>query len=319
MNVRFFLEHLQKKPVKLQAVTCFYGKQYPLLFCSFYISFLFRHGITVERCSLVDRDSNEADTLFSMQTITGNTTYWLSDFYTLSLKKQQEWLLYFKSYTGPHTILLFCSDEAVSILSSSVTCHRIPLDTFVISDFRYMRLLVNNVGTHVTDFSHMLSTCTDRISLDTAILLVYYEACVGKSVTPFFMNWFSALVEPTTSFFLLSQYLFAKKKTLFFKQWALVAEQYAPQFWVVFWSDQLWRASAYCSLMKENQHVQAKKAKEKLPFSFIKSDWLLYSVSELQNAHCFLYTIDLRLKNGGDPIALEYFYSQFFTHVFKEK
>lgn len=318
MNVRHFLEHVQKETLQSYAVICFHGKQYPLLFCSYYFSFLQKKGITVEHITVTNRSTDEAHMLFAMEGIAGPVTYWLSDLHTLTLKKQQEWLFYFQSYVGPHKIFLFCSDEVISLFTPANGC-MVALDTIASRDFRYIRFLVNGTGIHATDFSRALAIRVEHVSLDTAILLAYYEVCIGASIDEFFSQWFMSLVESTRSLFLLSQYFFAKRQTLFFKQWALMAEQFAPQFWVVFWSDQLWNASLYCTLMRKKQQTHVKRTHYKLPFSFFNRDWSLYQPTELDTAYQCMYEIDFRLKNGGNVIALEYFYAQFFSGAFKKK
>jgi hypothetical protein len=315
MNVRTFLESLQKqKLVSKYAVTCLYGKQYPLLFCTHLIAFLQKQSIAVERFSVADRQMQDIKAQLATEGLSGAVTYWLSDFYSLSTKKQQEWLSYFQSYTGPHKVLLFCNDDAINVLSKSTECGIVPLDGIASSDLDTVRFLLSESDSKKTAFSRAVASRTDRLSLDTALLLAHYEVVLGKSTSDFFSHWFDTIVEPTSSLFLLSQYFFGKKSTLFFKQWALVSEQYAPQFWVVFWADQLWRASAYCSLMKQRQHAQAKKAQYKLPFSFINRDWSSYSLSELNKAYSFVYDIDFRLKNGCNAVALEHFYCSFFNN-----
>lgn len=320
MNVQKFLASAQSKKLVLDyAVTCFYGKQYPLFFCYYYISFLQKQGIPVERCAFTGSDENGIKAQLSMESLCGVLVYWLNDFHTLPVKKQQEWLLYFKSYTGPHKLLLFCNDDAIGDLSQAEQCQTIMLDAIAAHDFTSMRFLVNGQGKEKTEFSNAVASYADRLSLDNTFLLIHYEMVVGKSVDDFFSSWFDTLIEPTSSLFLMAQHFFGKKPKAFFAQWSLVAEQYNEQFWVMFWFDQLWRASLYCFLMRQKQQAQAKKAQYKLPFSFINRDWSLYAVSELNAALQFLYDIDFRLKNGGNAVAFEHFYCMFFGNRFKKQ
>jgi hypothetical protein len=193
----------------------------------------------------------------------------------------------------------------------------IPLEHITIQEFQAIRFLVNEDVKEKSSFASRMGDHLRYVSLDTACLFAQYESVVGKNADDFFKEWVARIVEPSSSFFLLSQYFFSKKPRLFFEQWFCTAEQYAAPFWAMFWADQLWRAYIYCVLMNQKNFTEAKKAQYKLPFSFINRDWTLFSSDELRNAYLFLYTIDFRLKNGGSPVALELFYSMFFENKFK--
>ena len=158
---------------------------------------------------------------------------------------------------------------------------------------------------------------TDHLSLDSACLLAHYEVVVGKGVADFFSQWGLQIMEPASSLFTLSQHLFGKKRSPFFRQWAAIAPLYMPAFWASFWADQIWRAYIFCDLMKKQKYTESKKAQYKLPFSFINRDWKSYSATELRNAHQLLSTMDFQLKNGGSEIGLEHFYGKFFDNKFR--
>jgi hypothetical protein len=108
----------------------------------------------------------------------------------------------------------------------------------------------------------------------------------------------------------LSQALFDRKSRQFFLQWQRVSLIYPPQFWISFWSEQLWRACSYIQLQKDGKRDEAKKIGYRLPFSFLNNAWRTYSIGELQQAHSLLYDIDYHLKQGGNEYSLELLYAR---------
>lgn len=320
MTLQSFLEHLSgKKQLPNVSVICFYGKEYPLLFFSHIISFLQKNAAPIKSFDVAGVDFSLIKAHISTMSFSGQTIYWLHGINELSSKKQQEWITYAQTYTGPHVIVFFSTDESAISLQklSQGECIVLP-EHIPANDFPSVRFLVtdgpikNNVS-----FSSRLSPYTQQLSLDSACLFAHYELVVGRSIDDFFKEWAAHIIEPTHSLFLLSQYFFGKKSKLFFQQWSYSAELYLPPFWATFWADQLWRAYMYCELMQKKKYAEAKKAQYKLPFSLINRDWSSLKLSELRNAHQFLSTMDFRLKNGGSSVVLELFYGMFFENKFR--
>ncbi len=168
-------------------------------------------------------------------------------------------------------------------------------------------------GAPKESFSKMLFERVPYISLDQAALLLCYESVIGKNGTLFFDEWFNHIVVPETSLFSLCQYFFAKKAHAFFNVWQQVRDYYAPQFWISFFSEQLWRASWYVQYQKARKLADAKKISFRLPFSFINRDWRSYKSDALVQALDQLYSVDYKLKNGAHEYELELFFSTFFT------
>lgn len=312
-----YIERTKKLPQG--AVFCFSAQTYPVLFFYHFLLFLKKHGTIIDRLDCGSDDSASIKALLSTISLSGTTTYWLEGFDTLAAKKQQELLAYLKVYTGPHTILLFC-ENSTAVSSSPVNdlmkIITLP-DKLALHEFSLVRFLVNDISAAKPEFAQQLALYTDHLSLDSACLLAHYEVVVGKSVADFFSQWGIQIIEPASSFFTLSQHFFGKRRSPFFRQWAVYAELYMPAFWATFWADQVWRAYIFCDLMKKKKYAEAKKAQYKLPFSFINRDWSSYSATELRNAHQLLSTIDFQLKNGSTEIGLEYFYSKFFDNKFR--
>ena len=96
----------------------------------------------------------------------------------------------------------------------------------------------------------------------------------------------------------------------FFESWNSMSRDYSDLFWTTFWSEQLFKASAYISLNNGKNFLQAKRIAYRLPFSFIQKDWKMLKVHELAQAHNQLYAIDMNIKNGLNA-HLEHFYLNF--------
>ncbi len=320
MTLQSFLEHLSsKKQLPDLSILSFHGKEYPLLFFSHIISFLQKHTNNSKIFDITGVDLSLIKAHISTMSLSGKAIYWLHGIHELSPKKQQEWIAYAQTYTGPHVIVFFSTDESAFALQklSQSSCITLP-EHIPANDFSLIRYLVTDgPSKSAVSFSSRLLSYTQQLSLDSACLFAHYELVVGKSVDDFFREWAVHIIEPTHSLFLLSQYFFGKKPKLFFQQWSYCAELYLPPFWATFWADQLWRAYIYCELMKQKKYAEAKKYQYKLPFSLINRDWSSLKLSELRSAHQFLSTMDFRLKNGGSPIALELFYGMFFENKFR--
>ena len=321
MTLRSFLEYLEHSkqfPVN-GTVFSFFGKEYPLLFFYHLFSFCKNNGMIIERFNCNLSDTVPIKALLSTMSFRGQNIYWLENFHTMSSKKQEDLLGYLQRYNGPHKVILFSQETTLSeSLSSNIHIITMPHE-ITVHDFSLIQFLVtnNNAGNSAETFVRNISIYTDHLSLDGACLLARYQAVLGKNTDDFFANWATRIIEPTSSLFLLSQYLFGKKSKLFFRQWAKMHSLYMPSFWATFWADQMWRAYIFCDLMKQKQYAEAKKAQYKLPFSFINRDWSSYSLSELSDAHQFLYNTDFRLKNGGSDLMLDHFYAQFFENKFR--
>ncbi|HSC24947.1 MAG TPA: hypothetical protein VLB80_01890 [Candidatus Babeliales bacterium] len=322
MLLRIFLEYIRKtKKLPQGHVFCFFGREYPSLFFYYIVLFFKKNNIHIEHLSCGGGDIARIKALLATMSFTGMITYFLEDFHILTTKKQQELLEYMTSYTGPHCLLLFSTNTLNELRSSQFSTsvmNNIALpETIASRDLSLVRFLVSDLIQDKTVFALQLAQVIDTMSLDSACLFAYYELVLGSNVEDFFSRWLMYIATPTSSLFVLSQYFFNKKVQLFFRQWAIISPLYAPQFWVTFWADQVWRAYVFCDVMKQKNYVDAKKAQYKLPFSFINRDWSSYSLVELCNAHDFLTIMDFRLKNGGSEIGLEHFYIRFFGNAFK--
>ncbi len=284
-------------------VICFKSSVYPLLFgraCALYCAHLF--GLSFSYQSM--QTNNQPAAMAALQTSFLGTTfcYWLGSLDELSPSKQKAWTEFFKSYCGPHTLIFFSS-----AFSKTGSIETIELPDKV--DASLLQNIAQMLGAQTVSFRAQLFKQTEKVSLDEAYLFVKYDAVLGKRSAQFASDWLPDMIVPEVSLFSLSQALFDRKPSSFFRLWKQLAHRYTPPFWITFWSEQLWRAYCYVRFQRRGKQLEAKKIGYRLPFSFLNRTWRNYTLEELKAYHHFLYEIDYQVKNGGSAYALDLFYA----------
>ncbi len=289
------------------SVICLQTNNYPLLFCREFISYL----SAIFKQPIIPRQMNSdtSTVMASLQTtfLGQPSWYWLHDDSSLSKKASDTWHLFLRSYEQPN-VLIFCTTKAISNPPANWCVIQYPdfVDIFL---FRY---IAHMLKVKQRAFIDLIFKQVRTMPLDTAVLLCEYAKIIGKNGRQFVKDWLPYLVVPELSLFSLSQPLFARKPHQFFMQWKQLCDLYPIQFWLIFWSDQLWRASCYVRLQQQGKTVDAKKIGYRLPFSFLKNDWRLHSLKELNSMHAMLYEIDYHVKQGGSLHTIELLYASFF-------
>lgn len=162
-----------------------------------------------------------------------------------------------------------------------------------------------------TRFTQDLFRRSQTISLDMACIMMHYQLFVGKNSGQFFSTWFDRIIEQKYSLFVLSQYLFAYDAQRFYQLWHQVGPEYPSEFWIAFWSEQVWQAMIFTTIAQQDGAQLARKSVTRLPFSFMQKDWQKHSVEQLSLAHDMLSQIDYANKNGAITEGLDLFYAKF--------
>jgi hypothetical protein len=144
-----------------------------------------------------------------------------------------------------------------------------------------------------------------------------YMRLAGRGIDEFLKHWVDKIIAPEHSLLILSSHFFAREKQQFFMLWKSMEQDYAPQFWISFWSEQLWRAYNFVEQSDKRNYSEAKRVSFRLPHNFTQRLWTNASLVELRNAHDFLYSVDGSLKHGGAATSLELLYTNFFTGEFQ--
>ncbi len=296
---------------------CFKGeKEYPLLFFSMLFQKIKKENkinIKILDCTVLDNTSIIAQC--STNFLGLRTVYWLKNTHKLTAKKKTELLNFLKNYTGTNIIVFFLLNVEKSVVSNDFD--RMVTIPDKINQKIMMQLSEKIVVSHYSISKKNIDLIIKKyktFSLDTACLLLHYLLVLGSNADSFMKNYLGTLIEQDYSLFMISQYFFQKNAKQFFSYWKKIYKNYSLQFWIIFWSEQLWRAYNVIEYMSNKKFADAKRISFRLPFSFLQKDYKTIDTQILAVLHQQLYDFDYALKNGGSEIGLEIAFVNFFTH-----
>lgn len=294
-------------------VIVFQSSSYPLLFFALLRTlWLKKNSIKTDPVDFT-ADNNNLKALFATSFLGDSSTYWLGNLTALESSELSTWCNYLQQYTGPHNLIVFCEDSQKFITTDWLTLHAIPA-TISLQQYTELAQLIN-LTPNATFAQHIFSRYP-TITLDQACLLLQYQQVTGKSSGQFFKDWLELLIPEKRSLFSLSQAFFAKQPKAFFQLLLKINTDYPIEFWVAYWSEQLWQAIIFIGYAQAGNILEGKKHVTRLPFSFTQKDWRLSTIQELTNAHEFLMHLDYLVKNGGADYGLEIFYAKFLSNQF---
>lgn len=296
-------------------IVCFSGQKdfYPLLFFSLFFKQQKLNGLAVDTVQL-EEDSASVMAKLSTSFLGNSSFYWLKNIAELKPKKSKSLLLFLEEYAGQNRIAFFM-DETIAYTAQDVDLMvDIPSNIDEMTFFQLATVLGKPLPVyHKENVKKLFHKMRHTVSLDISCMLLRYLTVSGKNTTALLAGGLDHILAPEYSLNTLSKYFFSKDSRSFFKLWGYMADNYSPQFWIAFWSEQLWRAYNLIVLLRNRQFSEAKKISFRLPYAFVQGDWRKFDLKKLQDAHHFLYLIDCSLKNGGDNFALDLFYSQIFA------
>lgn len=307
-----FLQKIQEVASTPQS-WIFFSRDYPVLFFSFFIDRLQKNsGAQKVFVNLDNRDAlNQMYPQLETSFLGEIRIYVLTGIGELSPSDKKKFYAYLKKYQGPHHVVV-CVDDG-DIFDQAIT---LP-DAVTLSLYQILYELLH--GAPCTDRSFMQRLFEEHktIPLETACALLRYQVVLGRRHAAFFDEWLPSIVTPVQSLFTMSQYFFARQVTPFREIQNKLGQEYVDEFWVSYWSEQLWQAIIFITHAQKSSPLEAKKLVNRLPFSFMQKDWKSYTVIELTRAHDFLYDIDFGLKNGRAADGIELFYGKFLTGYFR--
>lgn len=303
------------------SVFCFHAGFYAPLFFAHALERLKRSGVPVVVLDLATLDAAQVVAELSMSFLGQHKVYWCGDISALDAAQKKFFISFFKEYRGPHQVMFFSDaslgkpeskgHEALCSLEVSLQIDQSSFgDLFT---FLYPEAALDQ------DFIKQLFVAQAKISRDQACMVTQYMSVMGDASHEAVRGFLLRVVVPDRSLFVLSQHFFAKDKEVFFRLWKEVEPDFPPEFWIPYWSEQLWQASLFVMQVQELGPIGAKKGVTRLPFSFLQRDWKKYGVRELCAAHTFLYGVDFGLKNGYAEHGLELFLAQFLQGSFARK
>lgn len=315
MDLFSFLNLIKLSKVADLNVISFYSATYPPLFLSQFYAYLKQRSVPLTNIDMLHNPSDNIYAKLSMSFLSNRICYVLKDFNSLNASDKQQWVNYLKTYNGPHTILLFNGNNIG--LSESSKQIEIELPQKIQKDlYKELFLLFYPEFSYNPLFTKKIFENQPTILLDTACRLMSYQSVLGKSSDTFFVEWADKLIGPEKSLFSLSQSFFGQQLHNFFEYWLIYKHDYAEEFWIAFWSEQIWQAISYILTLDQHGINEAKKNSRGLPFSFMNKDWSRYSPDFLMQAYQALYQLDFNFKNGGSYGELEFWYYKFLLNRF---
>jgi len=298
---------------------CFQGSAYPIsFFTTLFAQAEAQHllPVSLQKINLETLDKKNFKALLE-QTILGSLTfYWFGDLDELgSDKATKELVEYLYSYQGPNIVGYFISADTK--LPSKTKTNIIAIETSLdLSMFYSLSTLLGfTFDKKKTDLIKKIFTANGTLTLDAACMLMNYMELMSTKFIDEFTPYILNLVGAQPSLAHLSEHFFAKNPEAFFTVWSKIENDYPPIFWIIFWSEQVWKAYHVIKYLHEKNFVNAKKMSFRLPYSFINNTWQKHSLEHLAQAYDNLYSIDFALKRGSNFYSLDLFY---FNHFMKK-
>ena len=292
-------KQLLAEPAPGACTTIYCSKVVPETLIAFHRTAI--HKVTLQEYRLIFLEEMALTELFAQLSITflGRTSVYALKDGDLSPADRKRFDHFLRQYKGPHTLYFFTSDVAYEKQGNF-------LET-VITQERFKALA--SAGHLLVDpaFTERLFVRKSTYSFDEAYALLTYAHLLGVRHEQFFTGWVHRITTDDVTLFTLSQHFFAGQKKLLIHEWAKVKERYPVEFWVAYFSEQLWQALLYTHYAYRGRAAEAKRFVYRLPFSYFQKDWKRHSVAQLLQAYRFLYEIDYGLKNGYATHALELF------------
>ncbi len=313
MNLAQFLKEDQFDQLFLDSTPVIFSGPlpYPALFFRLLLDYVKKRSIPVVK---LDALQGLASIQAQLETsLLGNRTfYWLANVQQLSNKQKDSFLGYIQKYNGPNGVGFFL--EKVKKFKNKNTVELSGQLSLI--QAQQVASFFGYNSTRQTLFIKKVFQLLQSIPLDQFFLLLEYSLLVSIESDEFFNQWLEVIVPSNQSLFTLSSFLFSKKPAEFFAYWHKIKKNYSLPFWIVFWSEQLYKAHWYCFYLKQKNRTSARKIGFRLPFRFLQQEWKQYDNHQLIHAHNFLYTLDFHVKNGSDDFGIEVFYSKFMTDQF---
>jgi len=226
--------------------------------------------------------------------------YILQGMYSLDKRVQKRICDMIFSQTLCHHVVLFTEHESLIQqyikqyqTGVYIRCDRISRDPFV----RIYYILFHQ--TFPQAYCAYIFSQFTSLTFDTAYLVMTYYYFLGKRFPEWCHEWLSYVVTQRISLFQLSEYFFKKNATKVWLTWDEMQPMYPHEFWVAFWSEQLWQAYTFITIARNHTVARARTYVNKLPYSFMQGDWRHISLHTIVRAMVYIYEMDVALKSGG--------------------
>lgn len=297
---------------------CFVSSSYPIAWFTMLFSQLNKKNTLPYPYQRILIHAAEKKTLYATfnQSILGQFSFfWLGDVSEEKESKSfQELTDFLFAYQGPHALAYFINSSS-KLLTKRSTENIIPLPhEITLAEFtEYARFFGITLDAKKTAFLKKAFASNASISLDQSCMLINYLELIATKYLDDYSPFLASITGASPSLSLLSELFFAKNIQPFFATWEKVKNDYPEMFWIIFWSEQVWKAHHVITYLQAKDFVAAKKMSYRLPYTFINRDWQKTNALSLVHAYEFLYQIDYAFKTGSTFCSLDLFYMNYFT------
>nr|MBP7854778.1 hypothetical protein [Candidatus Babeliales bacterium] len=216
----------------------------------------------VQRLNL-DQDLEQIKMILQTTFLGQSQQFIFHDVSILAKKKRSEFLQFLQYYQGPHQIIGWIGHQDDMQLVDTDHLIKIVVADMYTQDVVHGLLFLyhDQKRESIAYFFARLFRIRKELSLDQICLLHGYARLIGKNIDIFFQEWFDQLIMDDVSLFFVAQLFFEKKPDAFFKHWHWIRPYFSDQFWVTFFSDQIFKAYLYVRM-----HGQVPQAQKQLVY-----------------------------------------------------
>lgn len=271
-------------------------------------------GISLSSVSLRDHSVEEVKKNLAASFLGQQLFYWLYDLENIPKQALANIFNYLMSYNGPHVIIMASFAESIVVPEWHGYSVRFPADMNKEEIKAFCATWYKGDAIH-KNIEHFFTGYT-HVPFNHFASAFPYIRLLGRTLVHDFEKKYlpRILATDAISLFSFMDLFWHKNIRSFYEQWNRVKLLYGNQFWIAFWSEQLFRAYCYAECMKNGHTTIAQQiSARKLTFFYIKTAWKTSDTLLLKELHDHVYTLDYVSKNGGIGEMLEYIYMKWFS------
>jgi len=317
INFKNFLQSSSSEDFwKSSKIFCFKGSA----FCSLFFNKLFdslesSQKLPYSKKSLLSDNLKNDYHSYLEQSILGNYNfYWLGNLSEQS--KNTKLLNYISNYDGLHTIAFFVPSDFKNFkLSTSAVQIEIDSSINIEDAKKIIALFSPKMPDKKIAMLGKVFYGRNDIDIDSVCMLINYFELININALDDSYSYISKIFGAQPILSQLSNAFWTKNTKDFFNIWQKIESSYPEVFWVIFWSEQVWKAYHTILFLNQKNFVKAKQISYGLPFSFINKDFKNFRLTDLARLYENLYDIDFAIKKGSSFYSLDLFYLSYFKPI----
>ncbi len=315
MSFKNFLQNAQGEDFwKSSKIFCFKGSDFCSVFFSELFEFLERdQKLPYSKKNLFAENLKNDYHSYLEQSILGNYNfYWLGNLSEHA--KNTKLLNYISNYDGLHTISFFIPNDFKNF-KCSTNAVQIEIDSNI--DIEDAKKVITLFSPKMPDkkiaMLGKIFNGKNDIDIDSVCMLINYFELISINALDDSFAYIANIFGSQPVLSQLSNAFWTKNTKDFFNIWKKIESSYPEVFWVIFWSEQVWKAYNVILFLNQNSFVKAKQISYGLPFSFINKDFKNFKLADLLCLYENLYKIDFAIKKGSTFYSLDLFYLNYFN------